>query len=105
MSMKKYSLFTLLTHPVISGSAILVVGSMAANVLNLIYQVVMGKVLNPEGYGVLLSLYSVLYILSIVPLSSSVSIVKFVSSAKDYKEKARIYRSVRRLIFWVASVL
>ncbi len=91
-------------HPIIAGSAVLVVGSMAANVVNLIYQVGMGKILEPADYGILLSLYSILYILSIVPTSSSVSIVKFISSAKNEKERSGIYHSVKKLVFRVATV-
>lgn len=102
---KTRKILTLLTHPVVSGSAVLVVGNMAANVVNLVYQVLMGKVLNPEGYGILLSLYSVLYILSIVPLSSSVSIVKFISSAKDVKERTKAYLAIKRFIWWTAIIL
>ena len=91
-----------LSHPIITGSAVLVVGSMAANVINLIYQVGMGKILDPADYGTLLSLYSVLYILSIVPTSSSVSIVKFISSAKNKRERSGVYSAVNRLIFYIA---
>lgn len=92
-----------LKHPIIAGSAVLVVGSMAANVVNLVYQVGMGKILLPADYGTLLSLYSILYILSIVPTSSSVSIVKFISSAEDEKERSGVYRSVKKFIFYVAA--
>ncbi len=91
-----------LSHPIVTGSIVLVFGSMAANVVNLIYQVSMGKILEPADYGTLLSLYSVLYILSIVPTSSSVSIVKFISSAKDKKERSGIYNTVNRFIFYIA---
>ncbi len=82
---------------------VLVVGSMAANVLNLIYQVGMGKILEPANYGTLLSLFSILYILSVVPTSSSISVVKFIASAKDEKEKSGIYHGVRRFIFYFAG--
>src|SRR5258708_33458735 len=99
--MNKIKLF--LSHPIISGSMVLVIGSMAANIVNLIYQVGMGKILEPSDYGVLLSLYSILYILSIVPSSSSVSIVKFIASAKDEKERSGVYHSVKKLVFYVAT--
>jgi len=91
-----------ISHPVVSGSAVLVAGSMAVNVINLIYQVVMAKLLQPENYGVLSSLYSILYILSIVPLSSSVAIVKFIASSKNKKERSGVYKEINKLIFYIA---
>src|SRR5579859_6517422 len=98
--MNKLKVF--LKHPIISGSMILVVGSMAANVVNLIYQVGMGKILDPGDYGTLLSLYSILYILSIVPSSTSVSIVKFIAKAKDKKERSGVYKAINKLILYIA---
>lgn len=77
---------------------------MASNVVNLIYQVGMGKILEPADYGTLLSLYSILYILSIVPTSSSISIVKFIAGAKDEKERSGIYHGINKFVLYVAGV-
>jgi len=77
---------------------------MGVNVINYIYHVVMGRVLGPVDYGTLLSLFSILYMVSIIPMSTSVSIVKFVSAAKNKKELAGIYSGINRLIFKIAFI-
>ncbi len=78
---------------------------MISNVINYAYHLVFGRVLGPVDYGSLASIYSVLYIISIVPSSTSVSIVKFVSSAKTFKEKAEVFKGVKRLFFWISVAL
>ncbi len=65
----------------------------------------MGRVLGPVDYGVLASVYSILYIVSIIPSSASISIVKFISSAKDNKEKSEIYIAINRFVIRLALVL
>lgn len=76
----------LLKHPLFSGSFVMIAGSMAINVVNYIYHLLMGRILGPVDYGTLASVYSLLYIVTIIPTSASVSIVKFISSAKDKRE-------------------
>ncbi|MEK7100435.1 MAG: oligosaccharide flippase family protein [Patescibacteria group bacterium] len=94
----------LVTHPLFSGSAVMFVGNMGSNVVNYVYHLIMGRLLGPVSYGVLASLYSILYMVSIIPSSASVSIVKFVSSAKD-NELYSVYETIRKLIFKLAIVL
>jgi len=94
----------LLKHPLFSGSFLMIGGSMAVNVVNYLYHVVMGRVLGPVDYGVLASIFSLLYIISVVPLSTSVAIVKFISSAKDSKEVSVIYHGIKDFIFKVAVI-
>ncbi|MFA6073832.1 MAG: oligosaccharide flippase family protein [Candidatus Woesearchaeota archaeon] len=95
---------TLIKHPLFSGSAIMFVGNMGANVINYAYHLIMGRLLGPVGYGILASLYSILYLVSIIPSSASVSIVKFISSAKD-NELYSVYETIRKFIFKLAIVL
>lgn len=64
----------------------------------------MGRLLGPSEYGALASIYSILYIISIVPQSASVSIVKFISSAKTDTEKTHVYNGVYSLVQKVAFV-
>ena len=64
--------------------------SMSINLVNYFYHLVFGRILGPVEYGILASLYSILYIVSIVPQSSSFAIVKFVASAKSLEEKRNI---------------
>ena len=62
----------------------------------------MGRVLGPSDYGTLVALYSLLYIVSIIPLSTSFAIVKFISSAKTSREQAGIYIVLNKFIFKIA---
>ena len=74
---------------------------MAANAINYVYHLVMGRVLGPEDYGVLASLYSILYLAGIVPISASVSIVKFISSAKE-EDVYSVYSAIKKLVFRIS---
>jgi len=92
-------------HPLFSGSLILMVGSMVANVINYVYHLYMGRILGPSQYGELASLFSIFYIIGIVPLSSSVAITKFISSAKNKKELVSTYKGINSFIVKLASCL
>ncbi|MCX6706186.1 MAG: oligosaccharide flippase family protein [Candidatus Woesebacteria bacterium] len=91
-------------HPLFSGGLIMVGGNMMVNVVNYIYHLVMGRVLGPVDYGILASVYSILYLVSIIPSSASVAIVKFISSAKGDKEVYSTYKSMSKLIFNIALI-
>lgn len=78
---------------------------MAVNVINYGYHLIMGRVLGPVNYGVLASIYSILYLISVVPSSAGISIVKFISSAKSDGETYSIYKSLSRFVFYLASIL
>ena len=80
------------------------VGNMGANVINYAYHIIMGRLLGPVGYGVLASLYSILYLVSIIPASASVSIVKFISTANE-KELPSVYYSIKKFIFKLSIAL
>jgi O-antigen/teichoic acid export membrane protein len=96
----------LLQHPLFSGSVLMVGGNLFANVVNFVYQLVMGKhLLSTIQYGELSSVFAIFYIVTIVPISTSASIVKFVSSAKNHGEVALIYKKVNGFIFKLALVL
>ena len=75
---------------------------MAANVINYIYHLLMGRILGPIDYGSLASIYSLIYVVAIVPISTSFAIVKFISQAKDKKERGYIYWVLKKFVFWVA---
>lgn len=95
----------IIRHPLFSGSFLMIGGSMVVNVISYVYHVVMGRILGPVDYGTLASVFSIFYIVSIVPLSSSIAIVKFISTAKDKKEAAKIYRGINIFMIKLAIVL
>ncbi len=78
------------------------VGGMATNVLSFTYHFVMGRLLSVGEYGILASIFSILYLIAIVPISSSFAIVKFISEAKDNKERANIYVTIRQFVWKLA---
>lgn len=80
-------------------------GSMIVNVINYVYHLVMGRILGPVNYGVLASLFSILYIVGIVPTSTSVAIVKYISSGKNSAGIAAIYRAINNLVLKIAAVI
>jgi len=94
----------ILKHPLFAGGLVMVGGSMLGNVVNYVYHLLMGRMLGPINYGTLASLYSILYLISVVPSSASVAIVKFISSAKSKKETYEIYSSIKRSMFFLAFI-
>src|SRR5258708_6167553 len=95
----------ILNHPLFSGSVLMVGGNMFANIINYVYQVVMGRNLGIVGYGELSSVFDIFYIVTIVPISASPSIIKFISSAKNHSEAAYIYNELNKLIFKLGLAL
>lgn len=97
--MRRKKINILMNNPLLSGSALMMGGSLGANAINYVYHLAMGRVLGPVDYGTLASIFAVIYILSIVPLSSSFAVVKFVSSAKTEEEVAGIFEAIKRFVF------
>lgn len=96
----------ILTHPLFSGTVLMVGGNMFANVINYVYQIYFaGRFLGPVGNGQLGSLFALLYIITIVPISASAAVVKFVSSAKNHDEVHLVYNKINRLTWRVALFL
>lgn len=70
-------------HPLFSGSAIMIIGSNATNVINYVYHFVLGKLLGPANYGELVALVSVIGLLGIIPGSLNLVIIKHISAIKS----------------------
>lgn len=94
----------ILSNPLASGTILMIGGSMGINVVNYIYHLLMGRVLGPASYGALASIYSILYIVSIIPQSSSVTIVKFISAAQNDKDRTHVFHEVTKLVNKIALV-
>ena len=71
---------------------------MFTNMVNYLYHLVMGRLMGPVEYGVLASLYSILYIISIIPMSTSFAMVKFVSSTKNEEELSSVYLTLKKFV-------
>lgn len=86
-------------NPLFSGSAIMIIGSNAASVLNYFYHFIIGRLLGPSLYGELASLISVIGLLGIIPGAVSLVIVKQISSAKSDGEVMHLIRWFKSKIF------
>lgn len=95
----KNKLSKIITHPFFSGSLIMVLGTNGANAINYIYHMIMGRILGPSDYGVLAALISLITILSILPQSFSLVIVKFVSSASNKENIKSLYKFLNKKIY------
>lgn len=95
---------TIFKNPLFTGSAVMVGGNMIVNAVNYVYHLVMGRILGPLDYGVLASIFSILYIVSIVPLSTSFAIVKFVSDSKNDEERYAVYKNIKSFIYKIAII-
>lgn len=92
----KKNISQLIKHPLFLGSLILVVGSNFANLLNLLYHPILGKMLGPSQYGELVAIISLLGLLAVIPASLTLVVVKHVSIAKNNTE-------ISSLIIWLRS--
>lgn len=73
---------TLVKHPLISGSGIVFVGSLTANVLNYIFNLSMGRLLTEADFGLMSALNSLLILVGIMGMAFSNVVAKF--SAKYF---------------------
>jgi len=83
----------------LTGSLVMFVGMMIANLGSYLYHLLMGRMLGPADYGVLASLISLLYLLGIPILALSLVIVKFVSAYKGQKK----FGAIRRLFIMLTQ--
>jgi len=106
----------LFKNQLISGSFVMMIGSLTAGFGNYLYHLLMGRMLGPVDYGILASLISLLYLLSIPMGTLNLVIVKFVSKLKGQKklgevvvlfkiitQKALLYGLVALLLFLIST--
>lgn len=80
-----YLLKKVFQNQLISGGAIVFIGSSLASFANYLYHLLMFRFLGPAGYGILESLISLLYLLGIPMGALSLVIVKYVARYKGEK--------------------
>lgn len=101
----------LISNPLFSGSAIMIIGSNSVSFLNYLYHFVMGRMLGPANYGELAALISLVGLFGMVPASISLMIVKYIASAKNKQDvnnlvewfKAKIFPA--SIVFSVAMLI
>jgi O-antigen/teichoic acid export membrane protein len=92
----KQKISLLFANPLIYGSIFMIVGSNLVNLLGYIYHFLIGRMLSPASYSELAALYSLMGLISMIPTSLGLTIIKFVSSSKNEKE-------TDELIYWLTS--
>lgn len=95
----------IIANPLFSGSAIMILGSNSASVLNYLYHFIIGRMLSPGYYGELASLISVMGLLGIIPAALCLVIVKQISSAKDDEETLNLVKWFQTKIFIIAVII
>jgi O-antigen/teichoic acid export membrane protein len=86
----KAKLIHIIKHPLFSGSAVMIVGTNFNNAVNYLYHVFMGRMLGPAGYGEMASLLSLIILVSTIPSSLNLALVKFVSGSKHPAQTSQI---------------
>lgn len=88
----------LISHPLFSGSAVMIIGSNAVSFINYLYHFVIGRMLGPTSYGELASFISLIGLLGMIPASLSLAIIRYVSSAKTPDEVSSLINFLRNKI-------
>ena len=89
------------SNPLLKGSAIVMVGSLAGSALNYLFHFLVGRFLSPAEYGTLMSLFSILYIVGIPGGILGTTATKFASA---YKAKAD-FKAVTAALVWVEKTV
>lgn len=101
--------FLLKENRVVSGSFVMVFGGFLISLSNYLYHLIVARLLGPKDYGLLDSLISILYQLSIPLATASTVITKYVASFKGQNRKKTIesffWKLNKRLIFLTPVIL
>jgi len=81
----------------VSGSLVVFLGSMIGSFGNYLYHLLMGRMLEPEGYGILSSLISLTYLLGVPVATLNLAVVKNVSVLKSDK------KAISSFYFWITK--
>ncbi len=92
----KFSAKYFITHPLFSGSAVMILGSNFANFIAYLYHLIIGRLLGPISYGELSAIISFLGLILISLNFLGLVVVKFVSSAQ-HDERIEIYNWISNL--------
>lgn len=95
-------------NKLLSGSLILLIGSMVSNIGGYLYHLLMGRMLGPSDYGTLVSMISILYIFAIPSLTISTVVTKMASVSKakeDYSKMNSVFQLFSRRFFFLELII
>lgn len=99
----KARIFKIIYNPLFSGSMIMILGSNAINFFNYIYHFIIGRLLAPAQYGELAALFSLVSLISMIPTSFGLVIIKFISASKNKNETDSLINWMEQKI-WILAV-
>lgn len=94
-----------ISNPLFSGSALMVIGSNLINGMNYLYHFAMGRVLGITAYGELVAFFSLISLLSMVPMSFSMVVTKFVSSTNSTEKVQGFLYVFYKYVFVITGIL
>ena len=89
---------------IVSGSVVLLSGSVLTTAINLVYNIAVARFLGPRGFGQATVVYTILTLLSAVPLSFQITTAKLVAQQSAAEGKAAVYRGFHRGA-WACGIL
>ena len=92
----------------ISGSLLMFTGNAVGNLGSYFYHVMMGRLLGPANYGVLVSLISLIYLLSVFPATLETVVVRFASvmkAKKKYGQVNSLFREFNQKFFLISLAI
>lgn len=104
----KQKLRKLLKHPLIYGSSIIVLGNLAANFFNFLYNLFMSRNLSIEDYGTLASLISLVSLPILISNSITPTVIKFAGeyfATKNYALLRGFYIKIKTLYLYIAVAI
>lgn len=92
---------SVIKHPLISGSTVIFVGSMFANILNYLFNLGMGRFLLESEYGTFISLISIFNIFSVFGVTINTVFTKFTAVLVGQKREEYIGQLFMRGSWWI----
>ena len=94
-----------LRSAILSGSMTLLVGTAVVSVINLVYNIVLARLLGAAGFGHAVSVYTLLMLLSAVTLSFQFVCAKFVAKNISFDTKSAVYSFLHRRSWQTGAVI
>lgn len=95
---------TLVKHPLILGSSIIFIGSMAASVINYLFNLAMGHVLSVSDYGTFSSLVAMFNILSVLSAAIMIVFSKFSAQLIGQKRESFLGSLIIAGNIWIGLI-
>ena len=89
---------------IVSGSVVLLSGSVLTTAINLVYNIAVARFLGPRGFGQATVVYTILTLISAVTLSFQITSAKLVAQQSAPEGKAAVYRGFHRGA-WACGIL